>query len=137
MRRALEYNNAIDINNENPSTMVKYDHFLGVEGGLKIKDMTEPTDIIWENRAVTGRWKRQTVVYIIIVIMLCISAYAIFSLSIQSFDLKKMYPPRDCTSDRGFIKNEYSSSDSEKVLNELREDALDEYKRALVHRGEG
>jgi hypothetical protein len=49
LRRAEEYNAQVNFrNNPNPNAaMLKYDHFLGLEDGLKIKEVSEPTDIIW------------------------------------------------------------------------------------------
>ena len=52
VQRAKAYNEAIDwMNSRNPNVeMAKYENFLGVKNGLKIRYVTEPTDIIWENR---------------------------------------------------------------------------------------
>jgi len=56
-QRASQYNEVVDfMNNPNPNEkMAKYDHFLGVHNGLKIHDVSEPTDIIWENRSITRK----------------------------------------------------------------------------------
>jgi hypothetical protein len=139
--RAAEYNNMIDfLNNPNPNiTMAKYDHFLGVKDGLGLKEVTEPTDIIWENRSVTNKTRviRRTISYVIILIMLFCSGCAIFTLSIKSLTLKLKYPPKDCLSeDRGFFNTEYKGTPDEKMA-KIYEDAQDEVKHALEHRSRG
>jgi hypothetical protein len=62
--------------------MLKYDQFLG--GTVEIEDASEPTDIIWENRAFTPvtRNIRRVIVYLIIVLMLCCSGLIIFKCSV-------------------------------------------------------
>lgn len=62
--------------------MAKYDCFLGEKDGLKIKEVSEPTDIIWENRSVTKRTRkiRRCISYIVILFMLTVSGFAIFTL---------------------------------------------------------
>lgn len=131
--------------------MAKYDHFLGVKNGLAIKEVTEPTDIIWENRSITNRTRviRRCIVYLIIFGMLALSAYAIFSLSIASLTLKLKYPPKDCVSKRGFISNGYKGYVPEDVLEStdphgesawfdiIQKDAIEEVGHARTHMLEG
>jgi len=108
--------------------MIKYDHWLGTKDGLKIKEVSEPTDIIWENRALTNKTRviRRTIVYIIILGMLALSGWAIFTLSITSLSLKLKYPPKDCLSPKGFVAANYKGSEEEK-LKEMEEDAVEEF----------
>jgi len=77
--------------------------------------VSEPTDIIWENRAITNKTRviRRSIVYLVILGMLFISGYAIFTLSITSLGLKLKYPPKDCLSDKGFIKANYKGSEAD------------------------
>ena len=67
--------------NENYA-MKKYEDFLGDKDGLQLIDVTEPTDIIWENRPITEntRWKRRLISYVVIAFMLTCSGCAIFGL---------------------------------------------------------
>lgn len=116
--------------------MAKYDHFLGELNGLKIKEVTEPTDIIWQNRSVTNKTRvlRRIISYILICIMLFCSGYAIFQLSITSLSLKLKYPPKDCLSeDTGFFFTEYKGTNTER-MQQIYDDATDEVKHALEHR---
>jgi hypothetical protein len=70
--------------------------FLGVN--IEIKEASEPTDIIWENRhySAGSRNIKRFVVYIMILIMLCISAAFIFYFTKVSTKLKNKYPRVNC-----------------------------------------
>lgn len=72
--------------------MLKYDTFLG--GKVEIEEASEPTDIIWENRAFSPSQRniRRVIVYLIIIFMLCCSGLIIFKCSVQSQMLKARYP---------------------------------------------
>jgi len=62
--------------------MKKYESFLNVKDGLTIDDVSEPTDIIWENRSITDRTRciRRLISYLVIAFALFLSGCAIFSL---------------------------------------------------------
>ena len=117
--------------------MAKYDSFLGQKDGLKFKSVTEPTDIIWENRSVTRttRLTRRIISYIAILLMLTLSGLAIFKLQITSLALKLKYPPKDCLSEgKGFMFTEYNGKSLADRLEPIRKDAIKEYQRALEHK---
>jgi len=78
--------------------MAKYDSFLGKKDGLVIKNVTEPTDIIWENRFFTPEQRRvkSFIVSIIIGILLGISFVVIYICQKNSLALKNKYPKINC-----------------------------------------
>ena len=91
--RACVYMEAIDEDgNNSQEKMHQYNQFLG--GEIEIGEASEPTDIIWQNRAFTSSQRniRRVIVYLIIILMLCCSGYIIFTLSVQSQMLKARYP---------------------------------------------
>ena len=75
--------------------MLKYDQFLG--GEVEIEEASEPTDIIWENRAFSPSQRniRRVIVSLIIIFMLCCSGLIIFKCSVRSQMLKARYPLND------------------------------------------
>ena len=81
--RARLYTAAIDKDSgRTQAEMLKYAQFLG--GAIELEEASEPTDIIWENRALTPRQRniRRVIVYLIIVFMLCCSGFIIFKCSV-------------------------------------------------------
>jgi hypothetical protein len=76
--------------------MIKFKNFLG--GELDLQEASEPTDIIWENRAFTPtrRTVKRVVVGIITLTMLLISATIIYVCSKTSLSIKTKYPIIDC-----------------------------------------
>lgn len=81
--RACVYMEAIDEDGDNSQEkMHQYNQFLG--GEIEIGEASEPTDIIWQNRAFTSSQRniRRVIVYLIIILMLCCSGYIIFTLSV-------------------------------------------------------
>jgi hypothetical protein len=83
--------------------MIKFKKFLG--GEIEIQEASEPTDIIWENRAFTPttRTIKRVVVGIIIIIMLLISATIIYVCSMTSLSIKTKYPSIDCFGNPGIV----------------------------------
>lgn len=73
-----------------------YGRLLGHD--LIIQPASEPTDIIWENRFIKPKWRRncKIMVYLIIVIMLAFSGAIIYFCSSTSTSLKLRYPRTDC-----------------------------------------
>eukprot|EP00355_Strombidium_rassoulzadegani_P007408 CAMPEP_0168620868 /NCGR_PEP_ID=MMETSP0449_2-20121227/7377_1 /TAXON_ID=1082188 /ORGANISM="Strombidium rassoulzadegani, Strain ras09" /LENGTH=1171 /DNA_ID=CAMNT_0008661923 /DNA_START=74 /DNA_END=3586 /DNA_ORIENTATION=+ len=86
--RASMYNDLIQMD-QNYS---HYQNFLG--GEIELQEASEPTDIIWENRAFKPRERqvKRAIGSIIILIMLAVSASIIFFCSIQSNIRKFRYP---------------------------------------------
>lgn len=111
--RALTYMDAIKKNGAKVQPqMLKYDSFLG--GQVELEEASEPTDIIWENRAFspTQRNIRRVIVYLIIIFMLCCSGFIIFKCSVKSQMLKARYPLNINQCDE--IKEKQFENDSEK-----------------------
>jgi len=111
--RACTYMDAIKKNGAKVQPqMLKYDSFLG--GQVELEEASEPTDIIWENRAFspTQRNIRRVIVYLIIIFMLCCSGFIIFKCSVKSQMLKARYPLNinQCNE----IKEKQFENDSEK-----------------------
>jgi hypothetical protein len=67
-------------------------------GEIDLQEASEPTDIIWENRAFTPakRTGKRVVVCFFILIMLLISATIIYICSKTSLAMKTKYPTLDC-----------------------------------------
>jgi hypothetical protein len=68
-----------------------------------------PSDIIWENRELSEstRFFRGVIAFLIIAIMLMISAVIIYILNQQSSNLMLKYPKIICLGDQGFFANMY------------------------------
>ena len=107
--------------------MIKFKNFLG--GEIDLQEASEPTDIIWENRAFTPlkRTLKRIVVYIFILIMLLISAAIIYVCAKTSLAMKTKYPVIDCfghpakeNSPRveGYIEKEFGGENGIKKLEE-------------------
>jgi hypothetical protein len=90
--RAVRYNEFI----QQPDYK-HYDKLLGQE--IEIQEASEPTDIIWENRAFTPSQRRvkRVIVSFVILVMLAISASIIFFCTIESNKRKFRYPIVDCS----------------------------------------
>lgn len=89
--RALNYNDNIKLKDfEHFST------FLGQD--IQIKEASEPTDILWENRMYTPfqRFYKKCIVFLIIFAMLYFSFQTIFRLQKKSLSMKDRYPPHPC-----------------------------------------
>jgi hypothetical protein len=65
---------------------------------LRLLKASEPTDIIWENRAssVWDHRKREFLAYSIIAILLFGIFYFTYLVAFQSSQVKKVFPPQDC-----------------------------------------
>jgi hypothetical protein len=89
-----------------------------------LQEASEPTDIIWENREVTPKYRRRCTcaVWIIIAILLCISGAIIYYCSYTSTRLKLRYPTGSCKPvDERFQNHEkeyQNSAFTEYILNE-------------------
>jgi hypothetical protein len=95
--RALRYNELVE--NEYHA----YESLLGCK--IDIQEASEPTDIIWENRAFTDFQRRvkRVIVYFLVVVMLAISAGIIFYCTLESNRRKFRYPKVECAD----IQEEY------------------------------
>lgn len=89
--RATKYNELITI-----SDFKHMDTLLNSE--VEIQEASEPTDIIWENRAFTPRQRsfKRCIVYFLILVMLTISAVIIFFCTLAANAKKFRYPKVDC-----------------------------------------
>ena len=69
-----------------------YRTFLGSE--IDVKQASEPTDIIWENRHFTksARFLRTIIVSFVVFLMLCVSFFLIFTAQKTSLAMKQKYP---------------------------------------------
>ena len=65
---------------------------------LRLLEASEPTDIIWENRAFTDfdHKKREAIAYIVILILLYGVFYLTYLIAFQSAQVMKVFPPQDC-----------------------------------------
>ena len=90
LQRALVYS---DITN-----CPKQQSFLGED--IEIQPASEPTDIIWENRQYEPRERnfKRVIVWIIILIMLSLSAGLIYKMTLIANGSKFMFPKVDCAS---------------------------------------
>jgi len=91
--RAIKYNETVS----DPGLGYQhYDKFLGHE--IEIQEASEPTDIIWENRAFKPmtRTIKRAIVTVCILIMLTVSAAIIFKCSLESNKRKFRYPIVHC-----------------------------------------
>lgn len=81
---------------KNGMVCVEDKYLLGYE--IELQEASEPSDIIWENRHISQwiRFRRRVTAWVIIVIMLSISAATIFYMSTKSNQLKLRYPYTDC-----------------------------------------
>lgn len=91
--RALKYDEAVEADPE----LADCKYWLGDEV-IEIQPASEPSDIIWENRAFTptDRLKKGCVVFLILAICLLGSGMIIFGLSAYSAALLSVYPVVDC-----------------------------------------
>jgi hypothetical protein len=91
---------------------------LGEE--IDMRPATEPTDIIWEHRHITGfeQFQRSIIVAIGCVLLLFLSFYLIFSAQKNALYLKRMYPKQNCND---FIQ-EYQNKE-----NIWQKDAINEF----------
>ena len=74
-------------------------NFLGFfNSSLPVKEASEPTDIIWENRQFTrfDYIKRQLGAFIIVGILVLASAILIYKISLQSSVMQAVFPPQNC-----------------------------------------
>jgi hypothetical protein len=110
-QRALVYNNPV------PQMLL-----LGKQ--LEIQEASEPTDIIWENRHISPGTRRckMMLVFLMIFLLLCVSAGIIYFCTNTSNKLKYKYPAADCFQ----LEKEYID---DKKVNEKRwiDDAMKEY----------
>lgn len=77
----------------------EYSHFKTLlYHEIEIKEASEPTDIIWENRQFTpfNRLKKKIIVFCIIICMLYFSFKIIFGLQKKSLSMKGRYPAQNC-----------------------------------------
>lgn len=74
----------------------RYKTFLGEE--IDVTPASEPTDIIWENRHFTAftRFRRSVIVCIIMLGILCVSFYTIFTAQKMALAMKTKYPKVKC-----------------------------------------
>jgi hypothetical protein len=116
--RATRYNDWVNPqSNENVADVggltdyTHYEKILGEPIELGIQEASEPSDIIWENRQFTTKERKfkRMIVYMIILIMLCMSGAIIYVCTTRSTKLKTRYPMVDCK----VIENEYGSLESE------------------------
>jgi len=119
--------------NEQVSDLIlpkSFGKILGDE--LDLQEASEPTDIIWENRhflPVTRSMKR-LVVYLIVIIMLAMSAAIIYSLSVNSTRLKFKYPVGGCQeiiSSFGLPSNPKTASNIDTKMSKWTQAAFDQY----------
>lgn len=85
--RAANYNETVEKEG--------YEHYATfLDTTIDLKDASEPTDIIWENRHFTNgqRIFRTVMVSLIVFIMLCISFVLIFTAQKTSLAMKQKYP---------------------------------------------
>jgi len=78
---------------------------------IDIEPASEPSDIIWENRAFTTwtrMWKRY-VSYFVILLLLCVSGTVIYYCSSTATYLKTKYPKTDCLADAKEYNHAYKS----------------------------
>ena len=87
---------------------------------MKFKTVSEPTDIIWENRHFTRRdyFFRQLWAFIIIAVLMFGSLIVIYVISAYSADLAKVFPPVDCAN----LKTAYGNNEET-----LQRYAIDDY----------
>jgi hypothetical protein len=100
--------------------------FLGQN--IELCQASEPTDIIWENRHFTpkDRSKKRCIIYLVIVIMLMLSASVIYACTTISLRLKFKYPTVKCSDtqkDYSGADNKVSASDLQRWTN----DAMKEF----------
>lgn len=65
---------------------------------IEIQEASEPTDIIWENRHFTPKQRtiKKVIVWTVIVFMLMISFFIIFTCKKRGDDFKNRYGKKDC-----------------------------------------
>jgi len=71
-----------------------------LDGPMKLKAASEPTDIIWENRIYTESdylW-RQAKAYSILTVLMACSFALIYLIARTSANIAKQFPPVDCQS---------------------------------------
>ena len=99
--RALNYNHVID-------TIAEYEPYTELLGQkVVIKDASEPSDIIWENRSFTQleRQMKKLTVMTIILFLLFISFLFIYLLQKLSLDIMNKYPHANCQATSLDFKN--------------------------------
>ena len=98
---------------------------------LEIREASEPTDIIWENRFYLPieRFYKKCIVFFVIIVMLFFSFQIIFNLQKKSLAMKGRYPSQNCA--------DYNE-DYHKRREKWKDDAIDEYlaKNKLIEQGE-
>jgi len=94
VNRARKYDQAVE---DNPRELSRYALWLD-EFKLDIKNASEPSDIIWENRHFTrlARFKKELIVVGILICMLCVSFFLMLKASNYSTALYLKYPPVPC-----------------------------------------
>ena len=77
---------------------------------IQVKDASEPTDIIWENRHIQQRTRhiRRLIVWIIVCFMLSCSAATIYYMTKLSIGAKERYPVVNCKDTEEFYGGDYS-----------------------------
>ena len=115
---------------KNQEQMLKYDQFLG--GEIEIEEASEPTDIIWENRALTPSQRniRRVIVYMIIIFMLCCSGAIIFKCSVTKQILKARYPLN--LNQCGEIKEKQFEGNDEKFEKAAKEEFEENYPKQII-----
>ena len=93
-----------------------YRTFLGKK--IDVKQASEPSDIIWENRMYTPfqRGYKTFIVFIIVVIMLLISFFVVMNLQKTSMTLKARYPHQNCTEYETVYKGQHQEWLKESIL---------------------
>ena len=98
IKKTKKANKKIDDLLEDRDNHVKlyYRQLLGQS--VDLQEASEPTDIIWENREITMRYRNKCtlIVWIVIAILLCISGSIIYFCSYTSSALKLRYPAVKC-----------------------------------------
>lgn len=66
---------------------------------ITIKEASEPTDIIWENRSVSYSYKlfKKVVVAATVLLLLSLSLTIVFACQKTSITMMKMYPDYECS----------------------------------------
>jgi len=79
-----------------------------LDGPMKLKAASEPTDIIWENRLFTKKDYiiRQLKAFLIIAILLAGSFGIILAISAYSAKMAAVFPPQDCAG----VENAYGTT---------------------------
>lgn len=105
--RALKYDEAVDAD----PALADFKFWLGDET-IEIQAASEPSDIIWENRAFTPNQRRvkAAIVFVIIAILLIGSGVLIFWLSDYSTKMINKYPITDCAPLSDLTEDQFQQS---------------------------